>query len=364
MRLFHIAFLALLVSSTVANSASLPSDAGAHVEAVAPGVYAIIHRDATDEWPHGNTGVVVGENGLLVIDSTYLPSRARADIALIRKLTDQPVRYLVNTHWHFDHNNGAIAYQQAYPGLQVISERETRNFIELNARWWARMSTAPNSARRKALQELEAQLSAGKSADGKALESADRAKLAQTIQQRRAELDELATLEVVTPNLVFDNELVLDFDGRQLILHDWGRANSPHDVTVYLPTERVLFTGDILVQSPAPYTFSSWPVPWVEVLLQVEHIPATAIVPGHGPVLRDHVYTRQVRNLFETVIREVTRRIKDGETLEQIQAAIDANALRAGAPEWKDPALSDEDWKLVIQALVERTWRGVRGQGG
>ena len=168
----RVAFPALLFALsgyTGANAASLPSDAGAHMEAVAPGVYAIIHRDATDEWPHGNTGVVVGENGLLVIDSTYLPSRARADIALIRKLTEQPVRYLVNTHWHFDHNNGAIAYREAYPGLQVISESETRNFIELNAQWWARMSTAPNSARRKALSELEAQLSAGKGADVKAV---------------------------------------------------------------------------------------------------------------------------------------------------------------------------------------------------
>src|SRR5688572_239269 len=165
----HFAFLAMLLalsSYAAAQSKSLPSDAGAHVEALAPDVYAIIHRDATDEWPHGNTGVVVGKDGLLVVDSTYLPSRARADIALIRKLSDKPVRYLVNTHWHFDHNNGAVAYQQAYPGLQIISERETRNFIVLNAQWWARMSTAPNSARRKALQELEAQLAAGKGADG------------------------------------------------------------------------------------------------------------------------------------------------------------------------------------------------------
>src|SRR4030042_279565 len=90
-----------------AGLAQLPSDSGARMERVADGVYAIIHRDATREWPsgatdwpHGNTGVVIGDAGILVVDATFYPSRARADIALIRRLSDRPVRYLVNTHGH------------------------------------------------------------------------------------------------------------------------------------------------------------------------------------------------------------------------------------------------------------------------
>ena len=74
-------------------------------------------------------------------------------------------------------------------------------------------------------------------------------------------------------------------------LRDWGRANSPHDVTVYLPEERILFTGDIVVQSPLPYSGASWPVPWIEVLRGIEAMPVAALVPGHGPVQRDHAYT-------------------------------------------------------------------------
>lgn len=82
--------LAVLIPSARAA----PKDEGARVEQVADGVYVILHDNATEDWPHGNTGVVIGETGVLVVDSTYLPSRARADIALIRKLTDKPVRYL------------------------------------------------------------------------------------------------------------------------------------------------------------------------------------------------------------------------------------------------------------------------------
>src|ERR1700757_4550064 len=80
----------LALAGSFAFPRNLPAqarDAGARMERVAENVYAIIHDDATDEWPHGNTGVVVTDAGVLVIDATYLPSRARADIALIRSVT-------------------------------------------------------------------------------------------------------------------------------------------------------------------------------------------------------------------------------------------------------------------------------------
>src|SRR5687767_2556052 len=90
-------------------------------EKLAEGVYAIIHPDATPDWPNGNTLVVVGERGVLVLDANYLPSAARADIAAIRKLTKAPVRWLVNSHWHYDHNNGNAEYRKAFPSVEIVA---------------------------------------------------------------------------------------------------------------------------------------------------------------------------------------------------------------------------------------------------
>jgi glyoxylase-like metal-dependent hydrolase (beta-lactamase superfamily II) len=362
-----VAPLPLVIAGTFVLSpgwaAAQTRDSTARLERVADGVYAIIHDDATDAWPHGNTGVIVGAGGVLVIDAGYLPSRARADIALIRSITDKPVRWLVNTHWHFDHNNGAIAYARAFPGLSVISERETRGWIELNATWWARMSTAPGSARRAELAVLEQQLAAGRDSGGARLSAEAKAGLARTIRQRSDELKQLASLQVVTPNLVFDRELTLDLGGgRRVVLEDRGRANSPHDVTIYLPAERVLFTGDIVVQSPLPYTFASWPLPWAEVLRRLEALPVAALVPGHGPVMSDHSYTRQVRALLEAVTTRVDSMARLGMTLDQVQAAIDLDDIRRATPAWQG-ARHDADWKLTLTMLTERAWRGVRGQG-
>jgi Zn-dependent hydrolases, including glyoxylases len=298
-----------------------------------------------------------------VVDATYLPSRAKADIALIRSVTRQPVRYLVYTHWHFDHNNGASAYAEAFPGLTIVSERESSQFIALNATWWAKMSTAPNSVRRAALAALETQVANQRDSTGHPLSAEACTRLTKAIGQRKAELDELASLRVVPPNLVFDHELILRLGGRRIELRDRGRANSPHDVTVFLPDERVLFSGDILVQSPLPYVGASWPVPWIEVLRQLETIPIAALVPGHGPVMHDHSYTRQVRELLEAATSRVAAMAREGKTLEQIQGTISLDDIRAKTPAWR-PAELNDDWVANTKALVERAWRGVRGQGG
>ena len=352
-----------MLASAPALSAAQVRDSTARVDRIAEGIYAIIHDDATDVWPHGNTGVVIGPAGVLVVDATYLPSRARADIALIRKLTDQPVRWLVNTHWHFDHNNGASAYRDAFPGLTVVSERETARWIGLNPTWWSRMSTAPGSLRRAGIDSLERQLAAGKDSTGAALTTDAKGRIALAVRQRKNELEELAALRVVTPDLVFDRELTLDLGGgRRVVLEDQGRANSPHDVTVYLPAERVLFTGDILVQSPLPYSGASWPVPWIDVLRRIEAMPVAGVVPGHGPVLRDHGYAGQVRALLEAVTARVDSLARTGLTLDQIQGAINLEDVRRKVSVWQGTR-HDADWKFTVTTLTERAWRGVRGQG-
>ena len=224
-----------------------------------------------------------GPAGLFVIDSGYLPSRARADIALIRRVSDKPVRFLMTTHWHFDHNNGASAYRDAYPGVTLLAERNTARWIELNQEYWKALSTAAASPRRAAIAELAPEVAA----------------------KRRAELAELETLEVVKPTFLFDGRLSLDFEGTPIEIEDRGRANSPNDATIWLPRERILFAGDILVRSPLPYVGASWPVHWVSVLRDLEAVPAAAIVPGHGPVQTDHAYTRSVRELLEATLERV-----------------------------------------------------------
>ncbi|HYG02833.1 MAG TPA: MBL fold metallo-hydrolase [Chryseosolibacter sp.] len=336
-------------------------DSTARMRKVHDGVYAIIHDPATDEWPHGNSGVVVGTKGVMVIDANYLPSRSRADIKLIRRITDKPITHLVFTHWHFDHNNGTIAYLEAFPDIKIISERNTRRFIELNGYWWSRSVTAQSSNKRKSLQQLEATRSSGKDKSGKEFTDEEKGSMDTIIMWRKNELSELEGLTVVPPNQVFDAELKIDLGKRQIVLKNMGPANSPNDVAIFLPKEKILFTGDILVQGPRPYTSNCWPIPWINVLKQLEAQPVNAIVPGHGPVLPDHQYTRQMRGLLEATKLRVEAMIEKGMTLEQIQSTINMDDQHKGV--WDRGDAGKPIWNATINMLVERVWRGVRGQG-
>ena len=99
------------------------------VTKLADGVYAIEHRGGSS--PSGNTTVIIGERQVFVVDSCFLPSLAREDIAQIRQWTDKPVGYLLNTHFHNDHNNGNKTYLDAFPSLAIIAQEETKKDMDL-----------------------------------------------------------------------------------------------------------------------------------------------------------------------------------------------------------------------------------------
>jgi cyclase len=353
---------ALALTPTLGWAQTDVRDDGARVEQLDDNVFAIIHDNATDEWPHGNTGFIVGRRSVFVIDSCYLPTRARLDIDLIGRITDKRVSKLVTTHWHFDHNNGAIAYREKFPAVELIAERETARWIELNQRYWQQLSTRPDSARRAALATLEEELASGTGEDGAAFNATERAERERVIGQRRNELNELQTLQILRPETVFDGALNLNFEGTRIEIKDWGPANSPHDCTIYLPRQRILFTGDILVSDPLPYTGASWPVHWAPVLRQIEQIPITKMVPGHGNVMTDHHYTAAVRNLMETTLQRVEAMVREGSNLQQIQDGLSLDDVLVGVPEWQ--GVGPDDWRITRRTLIERAFMGVRGQGG
>ena len=365
MKKAYVLFCGLIILTSVyGQSVAIPAKSnGASMERIANDVYAIIHDDATDEWPHGNTGVIVGNDAVLVVDACYLPSMAREDIRMIKSITKKPVKYLVFTHWHFDHNNGTIAYKDSFPGITVISERESQKFIELNAVWWSRRSAANGSTKRVGLAELEAQLASGRDTSGALLPKEKLDKLRTTINQRQNELNELSELKVITPDKTFNGSMIIDLGNKKVEIRDRGKANSPHDVTIYVSGDQVLFTGDILVQSPLPYLGSSWPVYWVKVLSEMEKIPIKAMVMGHGPVQKNHNYTRQVREFLESTMKKVEALIRQGKTIEQVQEAINMDEFKKGPWNPSVQGFLEEDWKYNLNTITERIWRGIRGQG-
>ena len=113
--------LPLALMSAIVLIAEAPDANNRKVTQLAEGVYAIQHKVSNDGTVSGNTTVIIGDRQVLVVDSSFLSSTAREDIAQIRQWTNKPVAYLVNTHFHNDHNNGNKSYLEAFPSLAIIA---------------------------------------------------------------------------------------------------------------------------------------------------------------------------------------------------------------------------------------------------
>lgn len=256
------------------------------VTKIADGVYSIRHADAPDSNPQGNTTVVIGERAALVVDSSYLPSSAAEDIAQIRRWTNRPVRYLLNTHWHPDHQRGNSVYVDAFPDVTVVAHAET-------AKLMASYDAANRERYPKRLQAMKETLEKGPDAE-----------LQKTVDGRSRVLAELERSRLQLPSLTFDSELTVDLGNRVVEIRHTGIGDTRGDAWAYLPKEQILVTGDVLV-APVPYFFAGYPADLARTLHRLLELDVKAVVPGHGDVMHDKTYMRAVLEMVETIVGQV-----------------------------------------------------------
>jgi glyoxylase-like metal-dependent hydrolase (beta-lactamase superfamily II) len=316
--------LAAVVAVPPSHAASSATRART-VEEIAPGVHLIRHPDAPDEFPQSNTTVVIGTRGVLVVDSCYLPSAAREDIAEIRRWTDLPVRYVVNTHWHYDHQMGNAAYRDAFPGVTVLAHAETAAQIAgYDPGWFERF---PDRARQ--FQKL---LDDGKDGNGRALSDNDkktyRAALAGLAPVGKEYAELAGRVADLTPDATFAQELRLDLGGRVAEVRFLGRGNTAGDAVVFLPKERILAAGDLVVH-PVPYLGGGFPSEFARTLGRVVELDPLLIVPGHGELLRGTAYPRMIAEFLAAVNAQVSAavyRLGNGSrNLDDIQKAVESS---------------------------------------
>jgi glyoxylase-like metal-dependent hydrolase (beta-lactamase superfamily II) len=295
------------------------------VTRLADGVYAIRHRDAQDGFAGGNTTVVIGDRQVLVVDAPFLPSDAREDIADIRRWTDKPVTFLVTTHFHNDHNLGNRAYMDAFPALTIIAHAETKKDMDL---------FGPESAARedRASAAYEQMQRSGKNGDGTLLTAADRKDLDAILVRRRQVTAELRDVAFQTATLTFEHDLTIDLGHRVVEIEFLGRGNTARDAVVYVPAEKLVVAGDLVVY-PLPYVHDGYPSEWVVTLRRLAELDATAIVPGHGPVLRDTAYVQLLRELFASAVGQMNEALRKSgpamfRSVDDVKTSIDLTPFR------------------------------------
>jgi glyoxylase-like metal-dependent hydrolase (beta-lactamase superfamily II) len=227
------------------------------------------------------------------------------------------VRYLVLSHWHWDHWYGAQVYADAFPGIRIVAHEKTR----------AMMAGPAIEFNRPGLEKglpgyvttLEQKVAA---AEAMSPPSADAPRLRERLEEAKFFLDQKTSVRHTLPNVTFTEQLDVTLGERRVQILNYGRAVTPGDAFMYLPNERVLVTGDLLI-NPITFALSCYPSEWLKVLDKLDAIDARVIVPGHGEPLGDKSHLRATRD----VLRELQRR------------AIDARAKGLDADQARDAIL-------------------------
>ena len=281
------------------------------LQKVSDGVYAAIAKPRTPI--NCNAAVIVYDEGVLVVDTHSRPSSAQALIAQIKSLTDKPVRYAVNSHFHWDHAQGNRAYPVAFPKQVAIvaSEATRENLRQLGMQ---RVKDQIEAGPRQ-IDDLKKRLAA-------ANDTAVQARLRDDLRQQEEYLAEIKSLELTLPDLTFDKSLILHRPGHDIVLLFLGRGHTSGDVVAFLPRQRVVATGDLL-HGWMPFMGDSYPPEWVATLDALDKLEFDHIIGGHGSV-KPKAHLRFFRNYLADLIAEVRRARARGETLDQAQASVAA----------------------------------------
>jgi len=304
----------VLLLATVARADS----ANFKTTEVAKDVYAVIARPGMyADWGRCNATFIVNQNDVVVVDTQMRPSQAAEVISEIRKVTDKPVRYVINTHWHRDHTQGNQLYLETFgPGVVIIQQEFARE---------DQLKNQPNELGVRAPQELakvKQMLADDKDEKGNPLDAAGRTRLSELLVAEQTYMYEVPSIRVTPGNLTYSERMVLYEGNREIHLYYFGFAHTRGDTVVYLPAEKIVITGD-MSQAGVPDTRHSYPLEWQTTLKSLLALDWTINIPGHGPVQTGKDTLNGFMAYLDDLVSGVKAAVGKNMTVEQTVASVD-----------------------------------------
>lgn len=236
-----IAASLLILVSTLAQAASLPAP---KVQKINERVYALLGPmelpNKSNQGYMVNATVIIGEKGVILVDTGFTDEIGKHLAKAIAKLTPKPVTHIINTHHHGDHTLGNIAFK----GAEVISTQQCKELVEKTGYEWIGMVQTLSGSKFPNTKPVPANVT-----------------VAQDTRTERM------------------------IDGVKIVLWAPKGSHTPGDLIVYLPDDKVLMGGDILVNHITPNFRDGNVKAWIGTLDEIQKINAKTIVPGHGPLM-------------------------------------------------------------------------------
>lgn len=288
------------------------------IQMAAPGVY--FAHAKPQAMINCNAAIFVRSNDVVVVDAHSKPSAAASIIRQIRRqVTEKSVRYVINTHFHWDHTQGNHAYKQTGGKVDFIASSMTKELMQKLA--VARMKESVDS--------VPPQIEAMRQRAENAKSAAEKAFCAEQIRQMEAYLADMRqNYELVLPTITFENSYMLADPAFDLHLGFHGRSHTAGDTFVYCPQQRAIATGDAS-HGWLPNIADGYPRLWPGTIDDVAKADFKYVLGGHGPMQSDRTVMTCQRNYIEELVERVEAGKKAGQGLVELQKQITVASLRS-----------------------------------
>jgi cyclase len=297
-----------------------PIVSGAHrFEQVADGVY---YATASGTMTVGaNSPIIVTDTEAMVIDSQITPAAARALVADLKAITDKPVKYVIDSHYHYDHAHGNQIFA---PDVQVIGHENTRTRMQTNVleQYTFLTSVEPIPSRVAALRERI----------GKENDPQQKALLERQVNNSLAYLEQVKETKVTPPNVTLERKMTLFRGGREIQILFFGRGHTDTDVVVYLPKERIVCTGD-LMESVLSYMGDAYADEWPATLDRLMTLDFDTVMPGHGVVFKGKGHIEAFQRYLRDLLKQVRELKAAGVPADAAAARVDMRAFATDFPQ-------------------------------
>jgi cyclase len=257
----------------------------------------------------GNVAFLVTEDGVLVVDTKVSPAFGEKILSKIREVTNKSIKYLIYTHYHGDHIQGA----QSFPkDIQVVSHINTFSNIERIS--LARITEQKTKLLPKQQQELEEKI--------KKMQKEKDTKLAEAEKELGAlkkRIIDIENLKIIKPNFTVGNEAAIYLGNQIIKLFYLGSAHTNGDLIVHFVNEKIIHTGDLLFNNIIPYIdFEAGcnTENWISILEQLSKMDVVKFIPGHGDATDKNALLKAA-DYFKDIRAEVKKYINLGKTLDE-----------------------------------------------
>jgi glyoxylase-like metal-dependent hydrolase (beta-lactamase superfamily II) len=337
------------------------------VRTIAPGVWLLMEPRFQVQ-PIANVTVVEQADGLVLVNAGGSPGAGRRIVAMVRALSGKPVKAVVVTDWHGDRPQGLSEILKAWPAARTIATRVTQ--AHLRDPHTMNSPATPDAAANEAYQKkIAGFLAYCRKMGEQATDPRDRAAWAAAVRlfdQYGRDMDGALTLSTAEG---FESRLSLRDSHTPVEARFLGRANTDGDAVVWLPRQRILVTGDMVV-APFPYGFESYPADWITTLGKLRKYPFLVLIPGHGAPQRDRAYVDRLIAALQEVRTQVGDLVARGATFEEVKRRVDVSRTVQGfvgddpwlrrwmAAYWTDPivtsAYKEAKGEPIVQDLNAR----------